>query len=75
MSLPPAVSPDVIIMTRAELRAREQAAYKRGVERGRFEESCDRAKTIPAPGLGAHQGAVDSHGMQDSVPAGRPANP
>ena len=35
MSLPPAVSPEVIIMTRAELRACEQAAYKRGVERGR----------------------------------------
>ena len=29
---------------------------------------------IPAPGLGAHQGAVDSHGTQDSVPAGRPTN-
>lgn len=28
---------------------------------------------IPAPGHGAHQGAVDSHGSQDSLPAGRPA--
>ena len=41
MSLPPAVSPEVIIMTRAELRAREQAAYKRGGARGRFEERSD----------------------------------
>ena len=33
------------------------------------------SKQSPAAGYAAHQGAVDSHGTQDSVPAGRPANP
>ena len=31
-------------------------------------------RVIPAAGYAAHQGAVDSHGTQDSVPAGRPTN-
>lgn len=32
-------------------------------------------RVIPAPGFGAHQGAVESHGLQDTVPADRPAFP
>ena len=31
------ISPNVVILTRNELRAREDAAYQRGVERGKFE--------------------------------------
>ena len=33
---PPAISSDVVIMTRAELEAREHVAFQRGVERGRM---------------------------------------
>lgn len=31
------ISPDVVIMTRAELRQIEDAAFRRGVQRGKFE--------------------------------------
>lgn len=31
------VSPNVVILTAAELKAREDAAFQRGVERGKFE--------------------------------------
>lgn len=31
-------------------------------------------RQIPAPGYGAHHGAVDSHEPQTTGPAGRPAN-
>jgi len=41
----PAVSDSVVIMTRAELKAREDAAFKRGVERGRFEESSELSRS------------------------------
>lgn len=33
------ISPNVVILTRDELRAREDAAFQRGVERGKFEAS------------------------------------
>ena len=31
------ISPDVVILTQAELKMREDAAFQRGVERGKFE--------------------------------------
>jgi len=31
------ISPNVVILTRSELQAREDAAFQRGVERGKFE--------------------------------------
>ena len=73
MSIPPAVSHDVVIMTRAELKAREQAAYKRGVERGRFEESCDRSNS-PAPGKAGHSEATESTGSASADAAVRLVN-
>lgn len=45
MSFPPAVSQSVVIMTRLELAEREGAAFRRGVERGKFEARCE----IPRP--------------------------
>lgn len=75
MSIPPAVSPSIVIMTREELREREAAAFKRGVERGRFEEGMDRAaRHSAAPGERGHSaGAVDNHGTQAQL-AGGPIN-
>ena len=73
MSIPPAVSPKIVIMTREELRAREQEAYARGVKRGRFEESCDRANSAP-PGKVGHSGATENTGAASSDAAVRPAN-
>ena len=37
----PDISPNVVILTREELREREQRAFIRGVERGKFEASCE----------------------------------
>ena len=73
-SRPPAVSPDVVIMTRAELSAIEVAAFKRGVERGRFEESCDRSNST-ARGSEGHLGATENTGSASSDAAVRHANP
>jgi len=39
------ISPDVVILTRAELQERESKAFQRGVERGRFEAASDRSRT------------------------------
>lgn len=36
------ISPEVVILTRAELKAKEDAAFQRGVRRGRFEADDDR---------------------------------
>lgn len=41
----PSISHNVVVMTREELRAHEDAVFQRGVERGRFEE---RTKADPA---------------------------
>lgn len=43
-----AISNNVVIITRDELEARENAAFKRGVERGRFEQYHD-SQQIPRP--------------------------
>lgn len=57
----PSISPDVVIMTRSELAKLTNAAFLRGVERGRFEESCDRSNSAPPGQVGHLAGAVDSH--------------
>jgi hypothetical protein len=44
----PMISDDVVIMTKKELDARDNAWFQRGVARGRFEESMDRAKDSKA---------------------------
>lgn len=36
------ISPDIYILTQADLERREKNAYQRGVERGRFEEGLAR---------------------------------
>jgi hypothetical protein len=41
------ISPDVVIMTKADLLAREAAAFRRGVERGKYEAAYNR-KSQPA---------------------------
>jgi len=46
----PDISPNVVILTRAELKERENAAFQRGVARGRFEESYDRSNPVRKPG-------------------------
>jgi hypothetical protein len=45
-----AISDEVVIMTRAELLARERQAFRRGVERGRFEERSERSNPERKPG-------------------------
>ena len=70
MKLPPAISENVVILTRAEFEEAITAAFRRGVERGRFEEGYERSNSAP-PGLsGAHEGAVDSHGTQAQLAGG-----
>lgn len=49
--MPHLISDEVVILTRAELKAREDAAFKRGVERGRFEESYDRSNPVRNGGV------------------------
>lgn len=39
------ISKDVVILTRDQLSKIKATEYRRGVERGRFEESCDRSET------------------------------
>jgi hypothetical protein len=70
--LVPQISSSVVIMTREELKALETAAFKRGVERGRFEERCDRNSS--PPGKVGHSGATESTGSVSSDAAVRPAN-
>ena len=48
------ISSNVVILTREELTAVKQAAFKRGVDRGRFEAACERADAE------AKQRAVDN---------------
>lgn len=67
------VSSDVVILTREEFRKIEYAAFQRGVERGRFEESYDRSNSA-APGNVGHSGATESTGSASSDAAVRPAN-
>lgn len=43
MSTPSGLSPNVVIMTRQELDERENAAFQRGVKRGRYEAAADRS--------------------------------
>lgn len=43
------ISPDVMIVTRAEFSAAEDRAFQRGVTRGRFEQNWDNSHKEPAP--------------------------
>jgi len=60
--MPPLISHEVVILTRAELKERENAAFQRGVERGRFEESYERNNPVRKPGAigGTENTAVES---------------
>lgn len=76
MPMPPRakqVSDEVVILTRKELAERERQAFLYGVERGRFEESCDRSDS-KARGSEGHLGATESTGSAPSDAAVRPAN-
>lgn len=67
------ISDDVVILTRAELEDRETRAFRRGVARGRFEESCDRSRNSEPPGKAGHSaGAIENHGNAEPGSAGGP---
>lgn len=45
------ISPDILIMTRAEFKAAEDRAFHRGVARGRFEQGCENSqRNTPSEG-------------------------
>lgn len=67
------VSADVIVMTRAELKAIKEREFRRGVRRGRFEESCDRSNST-ARGSEGLSWATESTGSASSDAAVRPTN-
>lgn len=69
----PSISPDVVILTREELAAREHAAFMRGVERGKFEESYARSNSAP-PGKVGHSGITENTGSASPDAAVHPAN-
>lgn len=71
--IPPAMSANVVIMTLAEFQEREQAAFLRGVERGKFEESYTRSNS-PAQGSAGHSEATENTGPASSDAAVRLAN-
>lgn len=64
----PSVSDQIVIMTRVELKAREEVAFQRGVERGKFEAYSQ------AQGLAGHLGATENTSSASSDAAVRPAN-
>lgn len=55
------ISPDVVIMTRAELDALENKWFQKGVERGRFEQRSDDGKTKTAKNCAHWKDGVCNH--------------
>lgn len=55
------VSPDVVIMTRAELDALENKWFQKGVERGRFEQRHDDSKARIAKNCAHWKDGVCGH--------------
>ena len=68
------ISPDVVIMTRAELIEREGSAFQRGVDRGKFEAASvgrNAERQDRADGLGPK----DEHATRSDSEGGRPSSP
>lgn len=65
------ISPDVCILTTAELEKIKVGAFQRGIDRGKFEALSSK---IPAGGHPALEGAVVSHAPEDIGSPGGPEN-
>lgn len=62
------ISPDVMIMTRAEFQAAEDRAFQRGVTRGRFEQNWDNSHPdTPRPVSIGSRGRLHLMGMLRSI--------
>lgn len=67
------ISKNVVILTTEELKEIKRKEFLRGVERGKFEESCARSNS-KARGSEGHSGATENTGSASPDAAVRLAN-